>query len=124
MTVAATARRLPLPRGRLALDGARVAHLSSPNDSEAVTVVYGDEGRGYVVEPDVPRLPMGQTYQLWALVDDDGSLRPVSAGVLGREIRASVFAFEGPVHSFAVTVEDAPGAPFPASGPRLEAQLS
>lgn len=103
--------------------GAQTAHLDSSNGAQRVEVVYSDDGRGFVLADALKTLPRGRTYQLWALVGDKVAPRPISAGVLGRSVKAVMFEFKGPVVGFAISVEDAPGATAP-SPTRLQGRLS
>lgn len=72
------------------------------------------DGQAYLVEGDLPALPAGHTYQLWAVTGDQA----VSLGLLGRH--PQVVAFElgptAPVTAFAVTAEPAGGVVV-ATGP-------
>jgi len=103
-------------------DGTQTATLRSADGSQRVQVVYADDGQGFVIADSLERLPAGRTYQLWTLVGSDVAPRTVSAGVLGRSVRAAMFEFDGPVVGFAISVEDAPGATTPSST-RLQGRL-
>ncbi len=99
------------------------ARLDSPDGSQHVRVVYLPNGRGYVLGNDLPPLPRGQTYQLWALVGSGPDLRATSAGLLGRRVDAEAFRFVGQVELFAITAEDVPGASQPSEAPRVAGAL-
>src|SRR5688572_17958999 len=103
--------------------GAKTARLRSADGSQRVEIVYARDGQGYVLADELRRLPTGRTYQLWAMVGDTAAPRPISAGVLGRSVEATIFEFDGPVVGFAITIEDAPGATAP-SPTRIQGRLA
>jgi len=105
-------------------NGARATLVKSSDGTQHVQVVYGKDGRGYVVDPHLRTLPQGRTYQLWALVGDKSAPAPVSAGVLGRDARPSAFQFSGPVVGFAISLEDAPGATLPSRADQLQGRFA
>jgi anti-sigma-K factor RskA len=88
---------------------ARVAMLTSSDGTEQAKIVTMPDGRGFLTEHNLPRLPVGRTYQLWALTGSPEQPLAVSVGVLGR--RPSVVAFRAgvPVRGFALTDEAEPG---------------
>lgn len=66
--------------------------------------------RGFLVKHSLPKLPPGQTYQLWGQRGD----RKVSLGVLGAEPGRMQFAASaGDYDNLAITVEEAGGASQP-----------
>ena len=67
------------------------------------------DGTGYFMDHDLPALPPGSTYQLWAEVGDVDSSRMVSLGVLGADPGIAAFRVSAPTMMFEVTKEDAPG---------------
>ena len=67
------------------------------------------DGTGYFMDHDLPALPSGSTYQLWAKVGDADSPRMVSLGVLGADPEIAAFRLSAPTIMFEVTREDAPG---------------
>jgi hypothetical protein len=89
--------------------GARVAVLTSSRGSVMASVVTTTDGRGYVVVDNLPRLPEGRTYQLWALMPDGMQPTMVSVGVLGRNPSVSAFTTDTKVMGYGLTTEDSPG---------------
>jgi hypothetical protein len=83
--------------------------LASADGHWHATVVSMPDGTGYLVRSNLPELPEGRVYQLWAMTGSHDDPKPVSAGVLGRTF--DVAAFRGPAETigFAVTDEAAPG---------------
>lgn len=88
-------------RAAAADPAARRLELRSPDGRYAAVAVLLPDGRGYLLRANLPRLPAGHTYQLWALVD--GSR--VSAGVLGPEVRPAAFTVAGAPAGLAITDE-------------------
>jgi hypothetical protein len=88
---------------------ARTVELASVDGHRHATIVTMPDGTGYLMRHNLPTLPEGRTYQLWALTGTPGDERLVSAGVLGRSF--GVAAFRGPDRTlgYAVTEERAPG---------------
>ena len=97
---------------------AQMVHLTS-DDGMSATVITMPDGAGFFMADDLPRLPQGRTYQLWALTGDPDDPEMVSAGVLGRSVE--VAAFRGPVTAmgFAVTEEPESGGAEPSGAPVL-----
>jgi anti-sigma-K factor RskA len=89
--------------------GARVAELTSERGTVMASVVTTVDGRGYVVVDNLPKLPPGQTYQLWALMPDGMQPTMVSVGVLGRSPTVSAFTTDTKVMGYGLTTEDSPG---------------
>ena len=87
----------------------RVAELAAANGTVKAKVVTTADGRGYFMRDQLPALPAGRTYQLWALMDDPTSPTMISVGVLGRNPTVSAFTAAGQVMGYAVTEEVAPG---------------
>ena len=83
--------------------------LRSPDGSMVVSAVVTADGSGYVAPGNLPGLPSGQTYQLWAITGG----HPVSVGVLGPEMGLSTFKADGRIDNLAITAENAPGAATP-----------
>lgn len=110
------------------------AALADPQAQRAALVLTGDhhrtaadlvvlpDGSAFLVEGDLPPLPEGRTYQLWAVSNG----KAVSLGLLGRD--PSVVAFglgaAAPVTTFAVTAEPAGGVVAPTSAPLAQGSLS
>jgi anti-sigma-K factor RskA len=103
---------------------ARQAALADVDGNVRATVVYLDDGTGYLTNTALDTLPQGRTYQLWALVDDDAGPAVVSAGVLGRELELAAFRFDGPVRGFAISTENTPGALAPHEPLTAEGSLA
>ena len=103
---------------------AREAALADVDGNVRATVVYLPDGTGYVIDAGLEKLPSGQTYQFWAVTDDDTGPAAVSAGVLGRDLEVAAFRFHGPVRGFAISTEDAPGALAPREPLTAEGSLA
>ena len=88
---------------------ARVAELAAANGTVKAKVVTTVDGRGYFMRDQLPALPSGRTYQLWALMDDVANPTMISVGVLGRNPTVSAFTAAGEVMGYAITEESAPG---------------
>src|SRR5436853_6735711 len=86
--------------------GAPVAHLASSDGTVMAKVVTTADGRGYLVVDRLPRLPEGQTYQLWALMPDGMQPTMVSVGVLGRNPAVSAFTTDTNVMGYGLTMEN------------------
>lgn len=88
---------------------ASTVELASVNGDWHATVVTMPDGSGYLMRHNLPPLPDGRTYQLWAVTGTPEHQRFVSAGVLGPSF--GVAAFRGPDQpvGYAVTDEAAPG---------------
>ena len=89
--------------------GTRVAQLTSSGGAPMAKVITTTDGRGYVVVDKLPKLPAGQTYQLWALMPDGMQPTMVSVGVLGRRPTVSAFTTDTKVMGYGLTMEDSPG---------------
>ena len=89
--------------------GARVARLMSNDGTLMARIVTTTDGRGYLLVDKLPKLPEGQTYQLWALMPDGMTPTMVSVGVLGRSPTVSAFTTDTKVMGYGLTMEDAPG---------------
>jgi anti-sigma-K factor RskA len=102
------------PALEAALDDPRseVLELASADGRLALRGAVTADGTGYLRAAALPTLPDGRTYQLWGLAGDE----PVSLGVLGREPGVVTFSAGG-YDGFAVTEEEAPGAPAPTQDP-------
>ena len=93
-------------RSQFALpDGAVRVNLRSPDRSTLVPAVLSADGDGFVEVGNLPVLPPGQTYQLWAVTGG----RRISIGVLGNTFDVSTFKAQGTIDLLAITAEDAPG---------------
>ena len=97
----------------LADPGTRHVELKGADGTRMALIALTPEGDGYIVPNAMQTLESGRSYQLWALA----GATPVSAGLLGRSPGVAAFHVEGDVEGFAVSVEDAHGAPAPTSAP-------
>ncbi len=104
--------------------GARRVALTSTNGDMAASIVYLPNGTGYLEENNLPKLPAGETYQLWAILDDAAHPTVVSAGVLGQQANVSPFHMSGDVLGFAVTREKSPGVVQSHNKPLVSGQLA
>ena len=86
-------------------DDAHRLTLTSLDGAVRVEAVILPDGRGYLAEDNLRRLPAGRTYQLWAL----GGEEPISAGVLGADPRIMPFAVDPRITGLAITSELAGG---------------
>ena len=107
----------------LADPDARSIRLTS-DDGMTATLVMTPDGAGFLMADELPRLPDGRTYQLWALTGDAEDPEMVSAGVLGPT--ATVVPFHGPpgAFGFAVTEEDKSGATKPSGDPVVSGRFA
>lgn len=102
-------------RAALFDDGARRVSLVSDDGATFVQAVVRRNGEAYLVGNNLPPLPEGETYQLWALLGDD---RAVSVGVLGASPGVSAFKVAGDdVTVLALTTEQAGGVAAPTKAP-------
>jgi anti-sigma-K factor RskA len=98
--------------------------LVSADGTRWARVVTVADGRGYLLESNLPRLTSGRTYQLWALVGAPGTATTISAGVLGNRPGVAAFEVRAPVVGFAITDEPAPGVASPTSPPLVQGTRS
>ena len=91
----------------------RQIELKGADGNRMALVALTPEGDGYIVPSSMQTLEVGRSYQLWALA----GATPVSAGLLGNSPDVAAFHIDGPVEGFAISVEDADGAPAPTSAP-------
>ncbi|MGH9226342.1 MAG: anti-sigma factor domain-containing protein, partial [Acidimicrobiales bacterium] len=84
---------------------ARRATLTSTDGQYSAEAVLLPDGTGYLTNANLPTLPSGRTYQLWAVV---GSAK-ISVGVLGERPRVVAFQAAGNVSALAITDEVAGG---------------
>lgn len=87
--------------------------LTSSDGSVRVDAVVLPRGTGYLVRDDLPALPAGRTYQLWAL----GGANPISAGVLGDDPGIVAFRVDPGLRGLAITRERAGGSVSPSLPP-------
>ncbi len=89
----------------------KVVDLTSADHQRLAQFVLLPSGRGYLVQSQLPALPLGETYQLWGVTDG----KTVSLGILGRRPRLATFTSAGSAPSYlGVTVEAAGGAVQPS----------
>ncbi len=88
---------------------AHVIELAAVSGTSTGEIVMLPDGTGYFMDHNLPTLPKGSTYQLWAKVGDPASPRMVSLGVLGADPGIAAFRLSAPMIMFEVTREDAPG---------------
>lgn len=93
--------------------------LASESEDLTVEAVLLPDGRGYLVQGNLPTLKESRTYQLWAFVDG----RAVSAGVLGRDATVSMFEAPLGLDALAITEEVAGGSIRPSGPPIVLAQV-
>jgi anti-sigma-K factor RskA len=106
------------------VEGARAAGLESSTGATLASVVLLPDGTGYLRGDDLKPLSPDETYQLWALTGPKDDPVAISAGVLGPDPQAVGFRASGPVHGFAVTVEQAGGVVRSQQQPIASALLS
>ena len=97
----------------LADPSTRQIELKGADGNRMALVALTPDGDGYIVPSAMQTLEVGRSYQLWALA----GASPVSAGLLGNSPDVSAFHVDGPIEGFAISVEDADGAPAPTSAP-------
>ncbi len=86
------------------------ATLVAEGSSFAADAVIDQDGHGFVKAGELPVLSVGQTYQLWGVVDAGGDEPAViSLGIFGPNPELETFTTETPVVALAITIEDAPG---------------
>ncbi len=110
--LAAEMRRDPMQQQAMAARSNRDAHvidLASDSGTSNGEIAMLPDGTGYFMDHNLPALPKGSTYQLWAKVGDPASPRMVSLGVLGADPGIAAFRLSAPMIMFEVTREDAPG---------------
>lgn len=96
---------------RRAADEARVApsarpvQLRSTDGRLLVDAVTLPDGTGYLLAGNLPPLPAGRTYQLWALADT----ARISVANIGRRVETVAFDVATNIWGLAITVETATG---------------
>ncbi len=76
--------------------------LENPEGTGVADVVVARR-RGYVLSSDLPTLPVGRTYQLWA----ETAHGAISLGLLGRQVAEAAFTI-GPTRPVAYELTDEP----------------
>lgn len=77
------------------------ATLVSESDAATATAVVDARGHGYINATGLPLLALGETYQLWGVIDD----KVISLGVLGRHPDIEPFAVDGELTALVITRE-------------------
>jgi hypothetical protein len=85
--------------------GNEQVRLASGDGQATAQVVRRPDGTGYLLPGNLPELPSGRVYQLWAVRPD----AKISLGVIGQKAEVAAFRMAGPVVAFAVTEEAAGG---------------
>jgi Anti-sigma-K factor rskA/Putative zinc-finger len=98
---------------------ARPVTLRSADGAMSVEAVLLPDGTGYLYRNDLRPLPLGQTYQLWALGEAD----PISAGVLGPNPGVVAFSVDPGISGLAITREIAGGVVAPTTDPLVAGEL-
>jgi hypothetical protein len=93
--------------------GAKRVELTSQDGQATASLVVLDDGSGIVTSSNLAALPADRTYQLWAIDGDDVE----SAGVLGQTPELAPFTSGEGTGTFAITVEQVPGASAPTTDP-------
>jgi hypothetical protein len=101
----ATSEREDIAMRAADAEGARTVMLQSQDQSMMAEVVMLPDGRGYILDTNLPTLSPEKTYQLWAVMGQNA----ISAGVLGTDPTFSPFMANGDVTAFAITEEVAGG---------------
>lgn len=101
-------------------DGARRVVMRSADSLYFAETIVMSDGTGYLVKHNLPALPSGRTYQLWALA---GTGR-ISIGVLGASPDQVPFRASGPMWGIAITEEQAAGAATTEKDPVVAGKLS
>ncbi len=98
-----------------------VAPASAGTSSERATVVLTRSGAGFVQGRNLPGLPAGRTYQLWAVV----GRKTISLGLLGTHPTVVAFSVDGgaPVSAFAITAEQSGGVVQSANQPIVAGEV-
>jgi hypothetical protein len=103
----------------LADPASRKVEMTSPTGSRmSATAVISADGRGYLLPSELPRLPAGRTYQLWAVMPD----HTISLGLLGANPSLTAFPGSGRIKALAVTDEVAGGVVQTSNQPVLVGQ--
>ena len=104
--------------------GAQHAALSSDQGKDVARIVLLPDGSGYLKNDHMTPLDESHTYQLWAMSESAGRKVAISEGVLGPNPSAASFRAAPNVTGFAITVEQAGGAPQPTQAPYATATLT
>jgi anti-sigma-K factor RskA len=116
--LAAEMRRDPMRReaeDAKAAPGSRMVRLVSDDGTRNAEIVMLPDGTGYFMDHDLPKLAVGDTYQLWAKVGASHAAHMVSVGVLGGQPGIVPFRLAAPASRFVVTREGMPGSTDPGA---------
>ena len=99
----------------LSTPGHRLVQLTSAGGERVAEVVVLPDGRGLMLSNSLGRLPVSETYQLWAMIGG----RAISLGLLGRQPGVSAFTVSTSARpaALALTVEPAGGVSAPDRTP-------
>jgi anti-sigma factor RsiW len=100
--------------------GAETVRLTSEDGSAAADAVVLPDGRGYLVQAELPALADGRTYQLWGIADTS----VISLGLLGGDPGVTAFRVDGTVDTLAITAEERGGAVAPTGAPVVQGTVS
>ena len=101
-----------LARTAATAPGARHASLTDEDGTTLATAVVMRDGSGYLTS-ELPRVPAGQTYQLWGITKTG----TISLGVLGPKPTTVAFQAAAQTQSLAITTEVAGGVPVSRNAP-------
>ena len=100
----------------LASPSTKIITLTSVSGAPLARVVVGADGKGYLLGGELPKLPKGNTYQLWGVHNPTGTgsstaTSVLSLGVFGQHPESVAFAADSsdPWQTFALTDEQSPG---------------
>jgi anti-sigma-K factor RskA len=85
--------------------------LESADHQQLARFVTVPSGQGYLVTSALPKLPPGETYQLWGVVQG----QPISLGLLGQKPQMVTYTLAGSVRpsKLGITIEPAGGSAVP-----------
>jgi anti-sigma-K factor RskA len=91
--------------------GHKDVSLANADDQQLARFVTVPGGQGYLVKSALPKLPDGETYQLWGVVQG----QPISLGLLGRNPQMVTYTLAGSARpsKLGITIEPAGGSAVP-----------
>ena len=91
--------------------GHKDVSLENANHQQLASFVTVPSGQGYLVKSALPKLPPGETYQLWGVVQG----QPISLGLLGQKPHMVTYTLAGSVRpsKLGITIEPAGGSAVP-----------
>jgi anti-sigma-K factor RskA len=96
----------------LATPGHTVVDMASSTQADLASFVLVPDGRGYLISSHLPTLPVGDTYQLWGVING----KPISIAIMGTSPRKVTFTVSGSKPTLlGITVEPTGGSPIPTS---------